>query len=397
MEGQKVEERKGVYQDLNLKIIFAITLIAVLGVSSISPAFLKIAQHFNISQKEVGLLITFFTLPGVFLTPVIGVLADRMGRKKILVPSLILFGLAGTACAFAPEFKILLFFRFFQGLGAASLGSLNVTLIGDIYKGRQRSEAMGYNASVLSIGTASYPAIGGFLAALEWYYPFLLSALAIPIGFFVLYKLDSPEPKNTQNILRYLGSALKSMQDRRVFLLFTAGVTTFIILYGAVLTYFPFIIVQLLGQGAAVKSEVVIGMVMAGMSLATAITSFQLGKLVSLFSEKKLLTTAFFLFALALLMVPFVPNLFLLIIPTVIFGIGQGINFPSNQAILTAIAPMEYRAAFMSLNGMVLRVGQTLGPLIMGAIFTWAGINGVFITAAFLGLSMFLLLLLFLK
>lgn len=85
-------------------------------------------------------------------------LADRYGRKKILVPSLMLFGIAGGACMFTRDYHILLICRFFQGTGAASLGALNVTVIGDLYSGKERTTAMGYNASVLSIGTATYPA-----------------------------------------------------------------------------------------------------------------------------------------------------------------------------------------------------------------------------------------------
>jgi len=61
------------------------------------------------------------------------------------------------------------------------------------------------------------------------------------------------------------------------------------------------------------------------------------------------------------------------------------------------MAPIEYRAAFMSINGMVLRLGQTLGPLIMGLVFTFGGINGVFFTAAVLGVLMSLTLIWFLK
>ena len=62
---------------------------AVLGVSSITPVFPDLVRELGISGVEVGLLITFFTLPGVFLAPVLGVLADRFGRKKILIPSII--------------------------------------------------------------------------------------------------------------------------------------------------------------------------------------------------------------------------------------------------------------------------------------------------------------------
>lgn len=82
----------------NLSIIFLTTLMAVLGVASITPAFPTIIKHFGITPPQVALLITVFTVPGVFLAPVVGILADRLGRKIILLPSLVLFGLAGGAC-----------------------------------------------------------------------------------------------------------------------------------------------------------------------------------------------------------------------------------------------------------------------------------------------------------
>lgn len=75
----------------NLSIIFLTTLMAVLGVASITPAFPSIIKHFNISPTQVTLLITVFTLPGIFLAPVVGILADRIGRKVILLPSLLVF------------------------------------------------------------------------------------------------------------------------------------------------------------------------------------------------------------------------------------------------------------------------------------------------------------------
>ena len=88
----------GLLRNRNLRVIFTVTLMVVMSVSSITPAFPKIIREFAISETQVGLLITFFTLPGVFLTPFLGVLADRWGRKKILVPSPFLFALAGASC-----------------------------------------------------------------------------------------------------------------------------------------------------------------------------------------------------------------------------------------------------------------------------------------------------------
>ena len=107
---------------------------------------------------------------------------------------------------------------------------------------------MGYNASVLSIGTASYPVLGGALAMFGWYYPFLLPLLAIPIALIVIFKLNNPEPKNTQNLGKYLITAAKYINNRKVYALFTAATVTFIILYGAYITYFPFIIASFGGS-----------------------------------------------------------------------------------------------------------------------------------------------------
>ncbi|NQS98108.1 MAG: MFS transporter [candidate division Zixibacteria bacterium] len=366
-----------IYLDTNLQILFGVTLTAILGVSSLTPAFPKIVREFNISPENIGLLITIFTFPGIFLTPVMGVFADRWGRKKILVPSLMLFGIAGFLCFFVRDFNLLLLLRFFQGVGAASLGSINVTIIGDLYSGKERAAAMGYNASVLSIGTAAYPLIGGALATFGWYYPFILPLIGIPIGFLVLFTLKNPEPLNDQRLLEYLAQAWQSVKKRQVVGLFIACIISFIILFGTYLTYFPFLVGYVFG-----KSPFVIGIIMSCASLSTALTASQLGKLVKIYSERTLLKTAYLLYALSMLMVPFIHNVWLLLIPIMIFGVGNGINFPIIQTLLAGMAPINQRAAVMSLNGMVLRLGQTLGPILIGIVFTMWGLNGAFFAGA---------------
>ena len=93
-------------------------------------------------------------MPGVFLTPVGDVLSYKFGRKTVLIPSLLLFVVAGGACALARDFELLLGLRVLQGVGAAALGATtNVTLIGELFAGRERTAALGYNSSVLSTGT----------------------------------------------------------------------------------------------------------------------------------------------------------------------------------------------------------------------------------------------------
>lgn len=381
------------YRDSNLQIVFVVTLIVVMGVSSISPAFPEIRAEFGISKPTVGLLIVVFTLPGVLFAPVLGVLADRFGRKKVLVPSLLLFGIAGSACAIVRDFDLLLALRFLQGIGAASLGILNLTIIGDLYSKRELATAMGYNACVLNIGIPVYFIIGGALASLAWYYPFALSIVAVPAGILVLRSLDSNEPKNQQDFKQYLSSAFQNIKNIQVLGLFSITLFTFIILFGAYLTYFSL----LLGGERFNASPLLIGLIMSSMGVTTAATAMQLGNLTRRFSEKTLIKASFVIYALALLIIPFVHTIWLFLIPAVIFGIAQGMNLPSIQTLLIQLADVEYRAAIMSLNGMVLRLGQTLGPLVMSAIFLVGGFEATFFFSAGLSIAVFALASLVLK
>ena len=376
-------------RDKNLYVVFLITLMAVLGVSSLAPAFPRVAEAFGIAKSTVGLLIICFTLPGIFFTPILGVVADHYGRKRVLVPSLILFALAGGSCVFVRDFQILLLLRFFQGMGAAALGSLNITLIGDLFDGSRRTEAMGYNAGVLSVATAGYPFIGGLLASLAWYYPFVLPFFALPVGLIVLFGLKNPEPKQQGQFSHYLKNVLAIFKNRQVVLYLIVNLVVFIMLYGAMVTYVPFFLAERFQA-----SEFIIGLVLAAVSVVTGLTSSQAGRLAKRFGERHLLTISFVFYAVAAILIVVIPSLKAMALPVIIYGIGQGLNMPSLQVLLTSLAPLEYRAAFMSVNGMVLRLGQTLGPLIMGIFYTLGGYTGTFLAASILALFIFVLLLL---
>ena len=369
-------------RDPNLHVIFGVTLMAVLGVSSITPAFPQIAEALGLTPHQVGFLVAVFTLPGATLTPILGVLGDRYGRKRVIVPSLVLFAVAGTACGFARDFHLLLWLRLLQGVGAAAIGALKITIVGDLYSGWRRATAMGYNASVLSIGTALYPAVGGMLAMLGWYYPFFLPILAIPVALMVLWRLQNPEPTSDQRLSDYLRNTILAIRNPQALGLFLAGMMTFIILYGAYLTYLPFLM-----RWSFDSSPLVIGLLFSATSVATAATSFRLGRLSRRFSSRKLIYAGFALYALTMLALPLAPNVALLLVPAMLFGVANGISIPSILTMLTELAPAEYRGAFMSVNASVIRMGQTLGPIVAGAMMQMRGLTGAYFGSALLALA----------
>ena len=390
MKSDKEEKRKDkrkIYLNTNLQIIFGITLAYIMGVSSITPAFPKIVKELNISVKDVGLLITAFSFPGILLVPFLGVIADRWGRKRIIIPFLMLFGIAGGLCFFVRDFELLLILRLIQGIGAAPLGSLTVTIIGDLYSGKELIAAMGYNSSIRNIGSASYPAIGGALAMIGWHYPFILPVIAVPIGFFVLFNLKVPEPKNELHIREHLNIVWKKLRSRRIVGLLVIGIIIFIMLFGSYMTCFPL----LLGNSFS-ASPLIIGLIMASVSLIAAFTSSQLGKIIKLFSRKTILKISFFLYTLALLIIPFISQLRLFFIPVIIFGIAHGMSIPVIQALFAEAAPLKYRATFMSVSGMTFRVGQTLGPFLIGLVIGVWGIGGAFYAGAVLSVTMLIIM-----
>ena len=388
--GDKLREKPAI--NANLLIIFGVTLVAVLGVASITPAFPTIGIQLGVPPEMMSFVIIIFTIPGVIFTPLLGVAADRYGRKRILIPSLILFGIAGFACALSQTiglvfglspFLVLLIFRFFQGVGAASLGALNVTIIGDLYKRQTRTQIMGYNASVQSVGTAAYPTIGGFLALFGWYFPFFLPLIAIPIGVGALIKLENPEPTEVTSLRGYFHDIGQLLRDKRVAGLFVISTTLFIMLYGAIIYNLPFLVTTVF-----FVNSLIAGLVVSLISVASGIIAPLVGILARRYSLKILLLVAFPFFAVGLFLIPIAPTLWLLLIPVFLYGIGMGLAMPSVQTLLVGLAHLECRAALMSLNGLVLRLGQTLGPFIMAIVVGFWGITGVYWVAAILALLM---------
>jgi MFS family permease len=377
------EDRRAPLRDHRLYLVFGITLMGVMGVSSITPAFPTISGELGLSSQQVGLLLTVFTIPGVFLAPVLGFLSDRFGRKRIIIPALLLFGAAGTACGFMESFPVLLVLRFFQGVGAASLISLSVTLLGDMYRGLEREAAVGYNASALSIGTASYPIIGGAFAAIGWQYPFFLSAVAFPIALLVATSLDTPRPNSSGTVLSRIRAVLTNAWRNGIATLSVVAILAFVLLYGAYLAYMPFLLEGRFGLPAPL-----IGAIMSSMSIATAVTSSRHGAVAARLNGRSIMTIAFGFYIAALLIIPLMPRWWLVPLGTLTYGVAQGLTIPTLQSQIASRAPMELRGATLAVNAMAIRIGQTIGPLLTGTVYAFAGINAVFFATAAVPLLM---------
>lgn len=359
---------------------------AVLGIASVSPALPGIAEHFNLADEDFGLIISVFAIPGILLTPVLGFLSDKFGRKIVIVPALLLFGVAGFMCSVAETFEMLLFFRFLQGVGAASLGALNVALIGDIFAGPDRPRIMGYNHSVLSIGTATFPIIGGILSGISYEYVFYMPLVAIPIAIYVLFFLDLDVKGKSHQTRLYFSSFLKLIKNRNLLTLLIVSISLFIILMGPFITYVPYV-----AKERFALEPTFIGIILASMSISTSLTAYFLGKFLKRFQHESLLKIGLLGYGLALGMIPLYNEWYMLFISTAIFGISHSFVLPNSQSMIIKFSDENNRALLMSFNRMLSQVGQVLGPVLSGAVFVYfsdgIGVDGIYIVSVVFAVS----------
>ncbi len=380
---------KNPLQDRNLYIIIGVTLIAIMGGQTIAPILPDLTKVFGVSPREIELVMTVFFIPIGIATPILGILADRVGIRKVLIPSLLLFAVAGGFVSFAQDFQTLLGWRFLQGLGAASLDSLALTMISMVYRGKALTMAMSLNASVIGISTAIYPLMGGALGGFSWRYPFLLSVVAFPLVMLIFMVLKLPQKPTTQqknNLKVYLGNTWNSINNPSVLALLLAVCSLFAIQFGAFITYMPILAGVNLGASGLFN-----GLMLGTMSISLALVASQLGWLVRRVSEITLIKIAFIIIAIALSITPTIHNAWLLIVPSILFGIAQAFALPSSQALLAGLAADNARGGFMAVNASVQSLGQAVGPLMAGISFGLWGMQGVFWVTAGISLATFAL------
>ncbi len=341
-----------------LHVILASSLMGVMGVSLISPILPELRVVFGVSDAQIGLVITVYTLPGVFLTPFIGLIADRIGRRRVIIPLLFVFGIGGAGIAFARTFEEMLVLRFLQGIGASALVTLAVTLIGDVYEGSRRNAVMGVNSSTIGTGAALYPLVGGALASIRWNVPFLFFGIGIAVGLAAVVVLPEPEGTEPSDLRSYLGGLGDVMSSPKALLIFAAVFAVFFVFYGAVQTALP-----LLLSDEFDLSSGQIGLTLAMVSIASAIVSSQYGRISEWRTAPELIALGFVAYGCSLLGVWIAPSPVFVGASLLAFGVGFGLVMPSiDTTIVTAVSD-RLRAGMMGMRTSVLRLGQTAGPI----------------------------------
>jgi ACDE family multidrug resistance protein len=359
-------------------VIYAISLTGVLGNTLVAPALPDIARALDVSPGGIGLVVAAASLPGVVVAPIIGVLADRFGRRDVVVPCLVVFGLGGIGSMVAGSYPVLLATRLLQGFGAAGLVNLAVVMIGDRYDDpAERAAGIGRNGAVLTVGLAVLPALGGVLVAVGgWRAAFAPCAVAFAVAVAAARLLPPGEPGALTLAAQVRGSG-RYLRDRRVAMMNATGFVGFLLVFGVVLTVLPIDLDERFSAGPALR-----GLVVGLPAAAAAGVSLAMGRLSARFPTWDLVSAGFAIFALAFAGVAVAPAVGFVALGMVVYGVGEGLVIVPLQAYAAGLAPAAHRGVMVALWVSAARAGQAAGPALAGVSLHALGSRGSFVAGS---------------
>jgi MFS family permease len=368
-----------------MALIFSITVTGILANALVNAPLPDILAAFSEPDSRAGLVVASGTLPGIVMAPVIGLMADRYGRRAVLVPCLVSFGVFGVAAGLAPSFGFLLLCRLGQGFGSAGLINLAVVLIGDTWEGTERARRIGWNAAVLTISIAVLPALGGVLAQVggwRWSFaPYTLALVTAGAAWGLLAGGGGGAGLGLGAQLRDAGAVLRRPL---VFSSIAFGFLLFVLIFGLFLTTMPILVEEDFGLGPAAR-----GLVLSVPALGSTAAALSLGRLRERASSHALLVVACLLFAAGFAVIGLAPTLVVLGVGCLVYGLGEGMAIPTIQDVVSGAAPTASRGAVVAVWVGAARAGQTLGPLLAGVGLGSIGPGPTFVVGA--GLSLVLL------
>jgi MFS family permease len=361
-----------------LALVFTVSLTSIMGNTLLAPAIPDILDSFGREAGSSGLLVAAIPLPGIVVAPVIGILADRFGRRRVLVPCLAIFGAAGAMVALAPTFEVLLLARLLQGFGSAGLVNLGVVIISDNFEGLERTHWIGRNSSALILALAVFPIASGLITdRFGWRWalaPYTLSLVTAAVAWRVL---EPDRPKTTLAIRQQLGGIGTAVRNPVIASALGGGALAFAVTFGAFLTALPTHLEEDFGLSASWRG-VIIGLP----GIPAFVTAFNFARIRRRWRTGLVLIVCSMLWVVGFLFVGLAGSVAVLVVGALLYGTADGALIPSLQDTTSRFAPASHRATVLATWTGCARAGQATGPLVTGAVLgaagsTWGILTGV--------------------
>ena len=357
--------------------LLLVSTLTVMAGATIAPALPSLQAHFS-EVKNVGLWIRLvLTLPGLFIVlaaPVAGYLLDRGSRLRLLVPAMLLYGIAGSSGLYLDSVGSILAGRALLGVAVAGIMTSATTLIADYYEGPARSRFMGWQAAFMNLGGVIFLTSGGGLAELGWRWPFaiyLLAILMIPLVFTALGDPEKPTVKKEFSKTENNGKAKAGFSP---LLIFIYGVA----FGGMIIFYFipvhiPFYLEKLTGAGPTIS-----GMAIALATFCSTVTAFSYGRIRNRLGYLSILALTFGLMGIGYLLIALGNSYPVVLTGLSVGGLGMGLMFPNLNVWLTTEVPAAVRGRAVGGFTTAVFLGQFISPVAGQPIVDLFGIGKLF-------------------
>jgi MFS transporter, DHA1 family, tetracycline resistance protein len=351
-----------------LATILLVVFVDLIGFGMIIPILPLYAKSFQAAEWQIGLLLGCYSFMQFLASPVLGYISDRIGRKPVLLVSLIGSAIGYAVMASASSLTMLFIARIIAGICGASVGTA-AAYIADITPPENRSRRMGLIGAAFGVGFVLGPAIGGILSQFSTKGPFWFGAgLAFLNAIAVLLILPEPEKhvKRSEAAIP-AGTDVVDQTGR-------GGIPVLVVTYFVAIAGFAIVTMiypQVLDRRFSL-SPAQISMVFVFLGLVGAfIQGGAIGRMAKRFGDYKLAAAGLLLMAISMVIMPFAHNMPLFLLFTFGLAAGNSLAQPTLMAMASRLAASTAQGRVIGTVQSAGSLGRVVGPSAGGFMLGW--------------------------
>lgn len=336
---------------------------AAFGFGVILPILPFYTLSLGAEPAELGLLTATFAFMSLVFSPLMGKLSDNIGRKKVAMFGTACFVVGYLVFAFADSLFLAFLARAIEGVGAAAIYPVCVSLLSDLTTEKQRGKAMSLMGMVFSLGFIIGPAAGGLISAISVKDVFIFSAL-LSLANFVSISFQVKEPKEKEESADIIGKEagfLAHLTSPLLLLFMAAFMTSFMI--GGIDSTLALYTSEKMGF-----STPQVGLIFTYIGLLIMAMMLVSGELINRFGESRLIVMGLVLSGAGFFLLVFTHDWISILIPLAVFVAGNAMTFPSVSSLLTKKVTAK-RGTVLGLFSSFESLGMFAGPILGGFLY----------------------------
>lgn len=319
------------------------------------PLFL--VKELKAPTGEVGSIISFFTLSALITRPFVGILLDKIGRKIIFLSAFALFMSLYFFYPMVHSIPALLVIRFIHGIAWGALTTASATIVVDLIPHQRRGEGIGFFGMSMTIAMALAPMIALAILGDGNYFACFMTALGIIFAGFLLALMIKYPPAHKENNNNKFSMA--SLVEPRAVPVSIAHLFT-MVTYGGLVTFITLYITEIKVSSAGTFFF----MIAAGIGLSRLFA----GRIFDIQGPDKLAAVGYIVMTAGFLALALLRNSFGFLAAGFIIGVGNGIVWPTFQAMVNTVVEPHRRGAANSTLFTATDIGIGLGSVSIGIL-----------------------------